>query len=62
MNWSAVVRSVLHTKSVANAATMFLAGFGAGALFHAPARWSVYVGLGAVIANQLGLHQSEPGK
>jgi hypothetical protein len=54
------IRAVLSMKSVTNAIVMFFAGYGVSALTHLPGRWGVMVGMGAIIANQLGLHQAKP--
>ncbi len=59
MDWKALIASVCHTKSIVNAFVMFCAGYGAAVLLHLPGH--IYLGLGAVIVNQIGLHQAAPG-
>lgn len=61
MNWSGIVRSLLHAKSITNALVMVAAGYGVATLLHVPGDWRIYVALGAVIVNQIGLQQQQPG-
>jgi len=54
------MQKFLNVKTMINLGVFFMAGFGAARLVHLPVSWSVVAGLGAVIANQVGLHQDKP--
>lgn len=59
MNWSGITASLFSPRSITNAAGMFFACYGVAAALHLPTPW--LLGAVAVVANQVGLHQSQPG-
>lgn len=59
MNWSGIVQSLLSPRSIVNAIILFFACYGVATGLHLPHAW--LLGLVAVIGNQIGLHQQQPG-
>lgn len=59
MNWSGMLASVTSARSVANAVVMFFACYGAATVLHLPHAW--LLGVVALLGNQIGLHQQQPG-